>query len=558
MELRHLLGFGAAAFIVAVCNCKSSGGSGGSTTSGPSTGSSCTPGSIACACNTDGTCDGKLTCVSKLCTAPLNCGNGVIDGTEQCDNGAMNCDTCACKSDCTLQVCGDGKVGMMEACDNGQNQLTKHGLGCYQCTDVKQVALATDDGTHLCVLISTGKVKCWGSNTVGQLGYGDTMNRGDQPMELGDALLAVNLGTGRTGIEVAVGGGSACAVLDDHSVKCWGDNTYGQLGYGDTKARGAAASDMGDALPKVNLGTGRTAVHIAMSNHHTCAILDNGSVKCWGASPTGELGQGDTMSHGIAAGDMGDSLPAVSLGTGRTAVAIAVGSSSFSTGISCAILDDGNVKCWGNGANGALGQGSTADVGSMPGQMGDALPSIPLFMGQQTASIAVSARHVCARSPNGLMKCWGENNVGQLGQGSTADVGSSSGQMAALQPINLGTNRKATVIATGTTQACAVLDDRTLKCWGGNSKGELGLGDSMTRGVAAGQMGDALTPVNLGANKQASTVFAALTETCSILTSGVLKCWGTNDSGQLGQGDTMTRGLALADMGDNLNAILVP
>ena len=119
-------------------------------------------------------------------------------------------------------------------------------------------------------------------------------------------------------------------MLDDRSVKCWGWNYNGQLGYGDTIQRGDGAGEMGDALPAVALGTGRTVVSIAAGWYHTCAVLDDRSVKCWGGNYDGELGYGDTIWRGKGAGEMGDALPAVALGTGRTAVSIAA--SGFSPG----------------------------------------------------------------------------------------------------------------------------------------------------------------------------------------------------------------------------------
>ena len=125
-------------------------------------------------------------------------------------------------------------------------------------------------------------VKCWGGNYNGQLGLGDTNSRGDESNEMGDNLPAVNLGTGRTAKAIATGELHTCALLDDDSVKCWGGNHRGQLGLGDTNSRGDESNEMGDNLPAVNLGTGRTAKAIATGGYHTCALLDNDSVKCWG------------------------------------------------------------------------------------------------------------------------------------------------------------------------------------------------------------------------------------------------------------------------------------
>lgn len=188
---------------------------------------------------------------------------------------------------------------------------------------------------------------------------------------MGDALGTVNLGTGRTAKRLVSGSGHNCAILDNNSVKCWGLNTAGQLGLGDTNDRGNNAGEMGDSLPSVNLGTGRTAKDLAAGATHTCAILDDDSVKCWGTNLFGQLGIGDGTDRGNNAADMGNSLPTVSLGTGRSAKTLSLGWLH-----SCALLDDNLVKCWGFNMSGQLGLGDTSGRGSAGGQMGDSLPAV--------------------------------------------------------------------------------------------------------------------------------------------------------------------------------------
>jgi E3 ubiquitin-protein ligase HERC3 len=129
----------------------------------------------------------------------------------------------------------------------------------------------------------------------------------------------VDLGSNRTAKSIAAGWGHTCAVLDDSSVKCWGNNNAGQLGYGDTKNRGSDAGSMGNNLTAVDLGSGRTAKSIAAGSRHTCAVLDDDSIKCWGSNTYGQLGYGDTIWRGDEDGEMGNNLPAVDLGS-RVAV----------------------------------------------------------------------------------------------------------------------------------------------------------------------------------------------------------------------------------------------
>jgi alpha-tubulin suppressor-like RCC1 family protein len=210
------------------------------------------------------------------------------------------------------------------------------------------------------------------------LGVAD--DRGDEPGEMGVNLPYVDLGTGRTATRVVAGSWRTCALLDDATVKCWGYNIEGQLGLGDLEYHGIAPGQMGDALPVVNLGTGRAVADVSSGPAHMCARFTDGALKCWGDNFSGELGLNDAERRGGAPTDMGDALPVVNLGTGRRAVAISCGGSH-----TCAVLDDGSVKCWGRGFFGQLGLGDnynrgdgTNHLGNPADEMGDNLPAIDL------------------------------------------------------------------------------------------------------------------------------------------------------------------------------------
>ncbi|HMA91807.1 MAG TPA: hypothetical protein VKP30_03930, partial [Polyangiaceae bacterium] len=150
-----------------------------------------------------------------------------------------------------------------------------------------------------CALLDDGSVVCWG------LGVGDA------PEEMGDNLIPIPLGTGRTAKMLAKSRYNQCVILDNGAVKCWGRSGFA-LGLGDTRAR-VAATDLGDNLPPVDLGTGRTARSIAVAIGFACALLDDHTVKCWGGNKAGALGLGDTEDRGDEPGEMGDALPTVDL-----------------------------------------------------------------------------------------------------------------------------------------------------------------------------------------------------------------------------------------------------
>ena len=416
----------------------------------------------------------------------------------------------------------------------------------------KPVALITG-GHHTCAVLDGGSVKCWGLNGNGELGYGDTSSRGDNASEMGDNLATVDLGTGRTALALTSGRDHTCALLDNHTVKCWGLNEIGELGYGDTDNRGDNTSEMGDNLPAVDLGTGRTAKAVNAGMWHTCAILDNDTVKCWGKNDHGELGLGDTSHRGDNASEMGDSLPVVELGSGRTAKALS------SAGVhSCALLDNDTIKCWGYNGNADLGLGDTNNRGDNASEMGDSLPAVDLGTGRTAKAVSSGGGGTCAVLDNNAVKCWGYNAQGQLGYGDTNNRGDTAGEMGdSLPAVDLGTGRTASAIWYGDLHVCALLDNGSVKCWGWNSVGQLGLGDTDNRGDIGAEMGDSLGIVPLGAGRSALSITAAWDHSCALLDNDTIKCWGNNAEGELGQGDANSRGDGPDELGDNLPAVLL-
>jgi len=469
--------------------------------------------------------------------APTSTGSG---GAPSSDDGG------------TTAACGNGRLDPGEECDDGNSSDAD---ACSSLCKEQRVSALAIGGDRTCAILSGGRVKCWGYVAYAELGYGDYKSRGDAPGEMGSTLPFVDLGAGRSAVAISLGYEHICALLDGGDVKCWGGNYFGELGLGDHDDRGGTPGQMGDALPKVDLGTDQTAVAISAGYGHSCALLTGGRVKCWGSNGVGELGLGDTVDRGGAPGQMGDALPAVDLGTGRTAVAISAGSASDAFyDHTCALLDDGQIKCWGSSSGGQLGLGDTMNRGDHPGQMGDALPAVDLGTGQT----AVAVGYTCALLFGGSVKCWGDADV--LGQGDMTSRGASPGQMGDNLPAtDLGTGRKAVALASGYGTSCALLDDRALKCWGWNYDGQLGLGDTVNRGMKPGQMGDDLPAVDLGTGRRAAAVIlgtaasAGDEHACAVLDDGSAKCWGVG--GPLGLGDRQGHGAQPGQMGDDLPTV---
>lgn len=403
-----------------------------------------------------------------------------------------------------------------------------------------------------CVILDDDSLKCWGSPYLG--GY-----LGGSPFDMGDNLPVVDLGTGRTVKGIFAGYYHVCAILDDDSVKCWGQGAGGATGYGTSTGNiGDGPGEMGDALPPVDLGTGRTAKTLSLGGWHSCAILDNDMVKCWGFGQYGQLGSG-TADQGDDPGEMGDNLPYVDLGTDRTAKQLALGEQH-----SCALLDNDDVKCFGRNVGyphaGTLGYGDSTTRGTSAATMGDNLPAVNFGAGRTAVQIAAGKHFTCAILDDGNVKCWGFNDVGQLGLGDTTTRSAPDDVV-----VNLGSGRTAKSIHAGNgAQACAILDDDGLKCWGYNdayaAPGNedyplLGIGEMGNRGDGAGEMGDALPYVDLGTGRTAKDVACGAYTTCATLDDATVKCWGRNHEGQLGLGDYTSRGGNAGEMGDNLPTV---
>ena len=317
---------------------------------------------------------------------------------------------------------------------------------------------------------------------------------------MGDSLPLVSLGTGRSAVALALGRDHTCALLDNGLLKCWGRNDHGQLGLGDTTHRGGSPGDMGDHLPFLNLtNAGTRAVAVAAGYYHTCAVMDvsGGQLKCWGYNANRQLGQGTTTDvFGKVAGHMGDALPYVLLGAGRHVVAAAAGLSH-----TCASLDNGRVRCFGNNQYGQLGAGDATQGPTSLAQMGDNLPYANLGSDVGTGeahhnlvvALAAGTEHTCALMDTGSLKCWGRNHVGQLGVGNKQDYGRGTYYTGDRIPyVQLGSNGTAVAVTAGAYHSCALLEDTRAKCWGFNSNGQLGLGDTNHRGDNGNEMGDFL------------------------------------------------------------------
>lgn len=386
---------------------------------------------------------------------------------------------------------------------------------------------------HTCTLAPDGSaVKCWGHNTFGQLGIGSTNPRGGWTGSMA-SLETVAVGPA---LSISAGRRHTCVQLAGGSVKCWGAGFQGQLGYDSDANLGDSTGEM-TSLATVDLGSSKTVLAVSPSKHghHTCAILNDGTVKCWGKGNSGRLGYDSTASKGAAAGDM-EELATVSIGT--------VLEMSLGAEHTCALLSVGTVKCWGLGDDGRLGLDSTSNRGDSAGSM-QGLAAVNLGQDRKAVAVSAGGMHTCAILDDGTVKCWGMNSLGQLGYDDTSSRGLGGGgvgQMHGLGTVNLGSGKRALAISAGYEHTCVVLNDHSVRCWGSGLNGRLGLDSLTNKGDATGGMAS-LVAVNLGVGKTALGIHAGGRHTCVALNDGGVKCWGKGTFGELGSDAT-------ADIGD--------
>src|SRR5438876_972975 len=348
-------------------------------------------------------------------------------------------------------------------------------------------------GFHACMRLPDGTVQCWGRNYSGQLGNGDG--------NLTNSSVPVTARGLTTATSVVTGDAHTCALLGDGTVQC--------CGVGDSGQRGDGTFNNISTVPVAVVGMGgaghlTNAVAVAARGYHSCALLGDGTVRCWGRNADGQLGDGTVADP--ATGPPGSSTPVQVSGITGAAAVIAGG---YHT---CALFADGTAWCWGRSDDGQLGNGARASA------------STPVPVTNLTGVTAMTAGfyHTCALLPNGTVWCWGRNDEGQLGDGTTV------GRPAPVQAGITG----ALAVSGGYHHTCAVLSDGTVWCWGRNVEGQLGDGTTASSS----------TPVRVGGITGAVAVSAGVLHTCALLSDGTVKCWGAvgpgYDFGQLGNGAT--------------------
>ena len=287
--------------------------------------------------------------------------------------------------------------------------------------------------------------------------------------------------------------------------------------------------------------------HIGGSYFH-CVLLQSKNIKCVGFNGSGQLGLGDNSDRGDQPNEVGDYLPFVDIGS--QALAVHVG-----TGYSCAHLVTLEVKCWGNGGGGQLGQESAFNIGDGPFELGVYLD--PINLGSPNSLILFIGNGIsstCLATLDGDMKCFGSNGDGQLGYEDTSTRGDSANSMGNYLPfVDLGPNQKVKYLSSGYRHFCSLLANDKIKCWGDNANGFLGYGDIEERGDETNEMGVSLPYVALGTGLTPFKIKGFWQHNLVLFTNGDLKGFGHGSNARLA--GTSHLGDDPNEMGDYLPTI---
>jgi alpha-tubulin suppressor-like RCC1 family protein/Tol biopolymer transport system component len=414
-------------------------------------------------------------------------------------------------------------------------------------TGLSGVTAIAAGGDHACA-IAGGGLQCWGGNSSGQLGDGTRTFRSTPGAVSGltSGVTAVAAGTLHT-----------CAVVTGGAVKCFGANAENELGDG---------TGMQRHVPTATSGLAGRVTSLSANGMHTCARSAGGAAQCWGWNSSGQVGDGTRFDR---------STPTTVSGLGTVVAAVTTGSNH-----SCALTTLGGVRCWGDNANGQLGDDTVTDrltpvqvtglIGGVAalvgggghtcalttregvlcwglntsGQLGNGsttnrtVPTPVSGLSSGVVGLVAGYAHTCALTRAGATLCWGLNDFGQLGDGSTTARSTPT-------PVS-GLSRGVAALAAGSRHTCAVTTSGALKCWGGNWQGQLG---DATTGTRA-------TPTQVsGLTIGVAAAEAGWEHTCALMASGAVACWGSNPYGEVGDGTTTDRWTPVAVSGFDSGAV---
>ena len=379
---------------------------------------------------------------------------------------------------------------------------------------MRQAALAASHeasvisaGNSYSCAIESGKAHCWGYNGSGELGDGGTASSSVPVAVNTSGVLA-----GKTLTQISAGNENTCALDSAGAAYCWGYNGDGELGDG-----GTASSSVPVAVDTSGVLAGKTLTQISAGGDYACALDSAGAAYCWGNNGDGELGDGGTVNSSVpVAVDTSGML------AGKTLTQISAGSD-----FACALDTAGSAYCWGYNGDGELGNDSTNIESNVP----VAVDAGGVLAGKTLTQISAGWYDACALDSAGAAYCWGYNEDGELGDGTTTTPSSV--------PVTVDTSgvlagKTLTQITVGIYAACALDSAGAAYCWGSNGNSQLGNGS----GIYGSNVPVVVDTSGVLAGKTLTQISAGALQICAEDTDGAIYCWGDNAQGELGDDST--------------------
>ena len=448
--------------------------------------------------------------------------------------------TCAVHQDGTISCWGYGRNGALgnRHAYEDENFSTPTPVRVEGITDATAV---TASSAYTCALHRAGTISCWGNNSYGQLGSGQTSE------ELEESAIPVQVADITDAIAIASSQWHSCALREDGTIACWGDNDSGLLGSGHT------SEELEESAVPVQVADITDAIAIAIGKWHSCALREDGTIACWGSdNGLGRFGEIESDFQGTA--QLGTFPVPLQVTDITDAVAIATGEEH-----SCALHQNGKISCWGYNLWGRLGNGQSGaeesdtpvevtgisnakDIAAVAGldhtcvllesgsiscwgyykrfgidQRSTSIEIVEIDGISNAIDIAAGWFHSCALHETGTISCWGVNSSGALA-------------FEYFDPVEVEGITDAAAVAAGSGHSCALHENGTISCWGDNSSGQLGNG-------TGGELADeSIVPVRVNGISDAVAISAGGIHSCALHENGTISCWGDNSSGQLGNG----------------------
>ena len=425
--------------------------------------------------------------------------------------------SCALREDGTISCWGNNRYGQLGNGQSGDDaDSSADSSEPVEVEGITDATAITTGGEHSCAVHEGGTISCWGNNRYGQLGNGENGDNAESSVPVGVAGIT-------DATAVTAGWDYSCALHQDATISCWGDNEFGQLGNG--QRTGDSRNNNAYSLVPVKVLGIANAKAIASNLRHSCALREGGTISCWGNNGSGQLGNRQSKDDGA---DFHSSVPVRVAGI-TDATAIAAGQDH-----SCAVRISGTVSCWGNNHDGQLGNGQSQDYEnrSVSYRYGPYswMPTGVAGITDATA-IAAGGEHSCALREGGTISCWGDNWHGQLGNGhgGTDEAGFAEIENDFYSPLPVGVLgiTDATAITTGRLHTCALHRTGAVSCWGDTGQGQLGNGPS--RYIYASPVPLAVVGIEDGID-----IATGGDHSCALREDGTISCWGANRYGQLG------------------------